>query len=150
MLARAESDPDLRGMATTWTLYLGVWPLIYLLQVGDSRYYLYREGRLTQVSRDQTMAQALLDQGVITKEDLTRSPWSHVLSSAIGGRQNEPAVTRLHNDWHNVHLFCSDGLTKHVPDDRIKERLDHMQSAKTVCEALVAGAAAGGCHGDST
>jgi len=144
MLERAEAEPDLRGMATTLTLYLGVWPWIYLLQVGDSRYYLYREGRLTQVSRDQTMAQALLDQGVITPEDLARSPWSHVLSSAIGGRQSEPVVTRLQNDWRNVHFFCSDGLTKHVSDARIKERLDAMQSAKQVCEALVQDALDGG------
>ena len=144
VLARAEKDPDLRGMATTLTLYLGVWPWIYLLQVGDSRYYIYRDGRLTQVSRDQTMAQALLDEGVITREDFARSPWSHVLSSAIGGRQNEPVVTRLHNDWRNVHLFCSDGLTKHVSDERIKERLDQMQTSRQVCEALLQDALDGG------
>ena len=137
LLEKAEGDPELRGMATTLTLYLGVWPWIYLLQVGDSRYYLYRRGRLTQVSRDQTMGQALLDQGVITPEDLARSPWSHVLASAIGGRQTEPVVTRLKNDWENVHLFCSDGLTKHVSDERIRERVDGMQSAKQVCEALL-------------
>jgi PPM family protein phosphatase len=144
VLKKAEDDPDLRGMATTLTLYFGVWPWIYLLQVGDSRYYLYREGRLTQVSRDQTMGQALLDQGVIAPDDLARSPWSHVLSSAIGGRQNEPVVTRLKNDWRNVHLFCSDGLTKHVSNERIKERLDAMQSAQQVCEALLQDALDGG------
>jgi serine/threonine protein phosphatase PrpC len=144
LLEKAESDPELRGMATTLTLYLGVWPWIYLLQVGDSRYYLYRRGRLTQVSRDQTMGQALLDQGVITPEDLARSPWGHVLASSIGGRQTEPVVSRLKNDWENVHLFCSDGLTKHVPDQRIKERLDTMQSAKQTCEALLQDALDGG------
>jgi PPM family protein phosphatase len=144
VLKKAADNPDLRGMATTLTLYFGVWPWIYLLQVGDSRYYLYREGRLTQVSRDQTMGQALLDQGVITADDLARSPWSHVLSSAIGGRQTEPVVTRLKNDWRNVHLFCSDGLTKHVSNERIKERLGAMQSSQQACEALLQDALDGG------
>jgi protein phosphatase len=144
VLERAESDSELRGMATTLTLVLGVWPWIYLLQVGDSRYYIFREGRLMQVSRDQTMAQALLDQGVITRADLERSPWSHVLSSAIGGKQTEPAVTRLQNDWRNVHLFCSDGLTKHVSDQQIVKRLSAMQSSRQACEALLQDALDGG------
>jgi len=144
MLERAGDDPDLRGMATTLTLFLGVWPWIYLLQVGDSRFYLFREGRLTQVSRDQTVAQALLDQGVLTPADLERSPWSHVLSSAIGGKETEPVVTRLQNDWRNVHLFCTDGLTKHVSDERIIERLATMQSARQACETLLRDALDGG------
>lgn len=144
LLERAANDPELRGMATTLTLLLGVWPWIYLLQVGDSRYYLFREGRLNQVSRDQTMAEALLEQGVITRADLERSPWSHVLASAIGGKQTAPVVTRLQNDWRNVHLFCTDGLTKHVSDERIGERLATMQSARHACETLLQDALDGG------
>lgn len=144
VLERAAKDPDLHGMATTLTLFIGVWPWLYLLQVGDSRFYLFREGRLMQVSRDQTMAQALLDQGVISRADAERSPWSHVLSSAIGGKQTEPVVTRLQNDWRNVHLFCSDGLTTHVSDQRIAERLSTMQSARQACQALLQDALDGG------
>ena len=51
-------------MATTLTLYLGVWPRAYLLQVGDSRCYLLHDGELLQITRDQTMAQELIDRGV--------------------------------------------------------------------------------------
>jgi serine/threonine protein phosphatase PrpC len=137
VLSRAEGDPGLSGMATTLTLWLGVWPWFYLLQVGDSRYYLYRGGKLAQVSRDQTVAQELLDQGVFTRTDAFRSKWAHVLSSAIGGRQTAPLVTRMQADWRNIHMLCSDGLTKHVSDERIKERLGTMTSAKQVCEALL-------------
>jgi len=60
-----------------------------------------------------------------------------VLSSAIGGSQTAPVVTRLQSDWRNIHLLCSDGLTKHVSDERITERLATMTSAKQVCEALL-------------
>jgi protein phosphatase len=134
-LASAEGD-DVR-MATTLTLWMGVWPWYYLLQVGDSRYYLYREGVLTQVSRDQTIAQELLDQGVFTRAIAERSQFKNVLSSAIGGESSMPVITRLHADWGNVHLLCTDGLTKHVSDAQIAQRLASMTSAKQVCEQLL-------------
>ncbi|MGH7592818.1 MAG: PP2C family protein-serine/threonine phosphatase, partial [Gemmatimonadales bacterium] len=133
----AAAIDNRRGMATTLTMYLGVWPWIYLLQVGDSRYYLFRDGKLGQISRDQTMAQELVDQGVMTRTAAFSSRWANVLSSSIGGQQTAPVVTRLPSDWANVHLMCSDGLTKHVSDDQIAERLRTMQSAKQVCETLL-------------
>ena len=144
VLARAKAEGTLRTMATTLTLWMGVWPSSYLLQVGDSRYYLYSGGRLTQVSRDQTIAQDLVDQGVFTRAVGERSRFAHVLSSAIGGEQTMPMVTRVRNDWGTVHLLCSDGLTKHVSDERIAERLASMTSAKMVCEQLLEDALADG------
>ena len=137
VLAHAKAEGVTRSMATTLTLWMGVWPTTYLLQVGDSRYYLYRDGQLTQVSRDQTLAQDLVDQGVFTRAVGERSRFAHVLSSAIGGEQTLPVVTRVRNDWGTVHLLCSDGLTKHVSDARIAERLAAMTSAQQVCEQLV-------------
>ena len=141
---RAKSDEELRGMATTLTVFLGVWPWVYLLQVGDSRYYLYDDGVLTQVSRDQTMAQELVDQGVMTRSVALASRWANVLSSSIGGEQTAPVVTRIPNEWDVIHLLCSDGLTKHVSDERIAEHLSQMTSAKQTCEALLQDALAGG------
>jgi serine/threonine protein phosphatase PrpC len=133
---RSEQHPE-GTMATTLTLFMGVWPAYYLLQVGDSRYYLWREGRLTQVTRDQTIAQDLVDTGVLTRAQAPHTQFAHVLSSALGADTAEPVVTRLQADWHNVHLLCSDGLTKHVSDDRIAERLASMTSAQQVCEQLL-------------
>jgi len=137
VLERARADPDLSGMATTLTLWMGVWPWVYLLQVGDSRYYLYRQGALTQVTRDQTMAQDLVDQGVMSRPVAQASRWAHVLSSAIGGSQSLPVVTRIANGWDQTHLLCSDGLTKHVSDERIAECLATMTSARQACETLL-------------
>ena len=131
-------------MATTLTLWLGVWPRAYLLQVGDSRCYVLHEGELTQISRDQTMAQELVEAGVLARADAQRTRWAHTLSSAIGGRQTAPVVTRMDSDWGKVGLLCSDGLTTHVSDDRIRERLRHMTSARQVCEDLLQDALDGG------
>lgn len=134
---RAEGPPDARGMATTLTLWLGVWPYAYLLQVGDSRCYIMRGGVFSQISRDQTIVQDLVDAGVLTRTQALRSPLSNVLSSAIGGEEAMPVITRFEQSWDQVGLLCSDGLTKHVSDEKIAERLRTMTSAKQVCEALL-------------
>jgi protein phosphatase len=144
VVAEAEANPDRRGMATTLTVWLAVWPRAYLLQVGDSRFYLLRQDELTLISRDQTMAQELVDQGVLTMSTASDSKWANVLSSSIGGQQTAPVVTRMDQDWNNVNLLCSDGLTKHVSEERIAERLRTMTSARQVCEDLLQDALDGG------
>jgi len=137
LVRRGQEDPDYRGMATTLTLYLGVWPKAYMLQVGDSRCYLLRNGELTQLTRDQTMAQELIDLGVLTRSDAARTRLANSLSSSLGGRQTEPVVTRFDMNWESVVLLCSDGLTKHVSDEQIRNRLSSMTSAQQVCEDLL-------------
>ena len=144
VLARAAENPDTVGMATTITLWIGVWPWCYLVQVGDSRYYQYRDGNLIQISRDQTMAQDLLDSGTFAKAVAANSPLANILTSAIGGQRTAPVVKRLPNSWSTTHLLCSDGLTRHVPDARIAERLGAMKSARQVCEDLLQDALDGG------
>jgi serine/threonine protein phosphatase PrpC len=143
-MLRSAQLPGRRGMATTLTLLLGVWPRLYILQVGDSRYYFLRDGVLTQVSRDQTMAQELLDLGVLKRSDQSIARFSNVLSSAIGGAQTTPVVTGVQNEWGMVHLLCSDGLTRHVNDARIAERLRAMTTAREACEGLLQDALDGG------
>ena len=144
VVAEAASDPDRRSMATTLTLWLGVWPRAYLLQVGDSRFYVWRDGALSRISRDQTMAQDLVDQGVLAPAMAEGTRLANVLSSSIGGHQTAPVVTRLDQSWENVGLLCSDGLTKHVSDAQIAERLRTMTSSRQACEALLQDALDGG------
>jgi protein phosphatase len=144
LLDMAEHEPSKKRFATTLTAFLGLWPHGYILQVGDSRCYMYQGGELTQISRDQTMAQELLDQGVLTRTQAHSSRWAHVLSSAIGGQQAAPLVTRIVRDWGSVVLLCSDGLTKHVSDEQIEARLASMTSSREACEALLQDALDGG------
>ncbi len=137
VVAESEVEADRRGMATTLTLWMFVWPRSYLLQVGDSRCYIFRDDKLTQISRDQTMAQALVDEGVLTQSTAFKTKWANVLASSIGGQQTAPVVTRLDQDWDNVSLLCSDGLTKHVSDEQIAHRLRTMTSSRQACDALI-------------
>jgi serine/threonine protein phosphatase PrpC len=137
LLEKAEEEGGKRRFATTLTLFLGLWPHAYLLQVGDSRCYIYTGGTLSQITRDQTVAQDLVDRGALTRTVAERTRWAHILSSAIGAGEAAPVVTRVVRDRGTVVLLCSDGLTKHVPDALIAERLGAMTGARQVSEQLL-------------
>ena len=144
LVRETERRGGSKAPATTLTLFLGLWPHAYLLQVGDSRCYIYQNGALTQISQDQTLAQELVDRGVLVRSAADRSQWANVLSSAIGGDQAVPVVTRVTRDWGTVVLLCSDGLTKHVSNEQIEHRLSSMTSARQVAEQLLQDALDGG------
>ena len=128
---------DIR-MATTLTFGIVVWPWLYVLQVGDSRAYFCCNGKLRQITRDQTMAQDLVDQGLMPAERIAKSPYTHVLSSAIGGTSAVPVVTRIDvRGDRPVVLLCSDGLTKHVSDVEIEQHVLGLESSEQLCRALV-------------
>jgi len=137
LLLRSRDEGGGRRFATTLTFFLGLWPQAYLLQVGDSRCYVFRDDVLTQISRDQTIAQDLIDSGVMSRTIAERSRWSHVLSSAMGGEQAAPVVTRVERVRGTVVLICSDGLIRHVSDDRIADTLRTMTSARQAAERLL-------------
>jgi protein phosphatase len=89
------------------------------------------------MSRDQTMAEEFVDQGVFSREDAAFKRWANVLSSAIGGPQAAPTVSKVPQSWDAIGLMCSDGLTRHVSDERIREVLSTLKSAKDGCEQLL-------------
>ena len=127
------------SMATTLTLALFVWPRMYVLQVGDSRCYYYVDGQLRQVTRDQTVAQALVDRGVIPAAEAAESPYRNVLASSIGGGQSTPEVTQIElvRSGGPVAVLCSDGLTRHVSDDEIARTIRSMRSSEQACRSLL-------------
>jgi len=125
------------GLATTLTMVAVLWPRAYLVQVGDSRCYRLRDGELERMSRDQTVAEALVASGALSPADLARSPFRNVLASAIGGPEAVPETRVTDCQWNDVLLLCTDGLTKHVTDDEIEAELRGITSAEASCRALV-------------
>lgn len=136
---KTESERDYagKGGATTLTMVAALWPRAYLVQVGDSRCYRLRDGRLELMSKDQTVAQALVDSGSITETEAHRSPLQGVLASALGGREASPMTRTSEIRWDDVMLLCTDGLTKHVTDREIEAELREVRSAETSCRRLV-------------
>ncbi|HEV8148561.1 MAG TPA: protein phosphatase 2C domain-containing protein [Gemmatimonadales bacterium] len=135
--ARARESGDRKGMATTLTMFVAVWPALYLLQVGDSRCYRFRQGAVERLTRDQTMAEDLRASGVLSEEQAARSPYANVLSSSLGGASWTPEVSRADLRQGDVLLLCTDGLTKHVSDEQIRRRLDELVSSEQVARALL-------------
>ncbi len=133
----AAARKGVRSMATTLTLVLVVWPTMYVTQVGDSRCYVLNDDRLQRVTRDQTVAQDLVDRGAMPADRAADSPLSHVLASSIGGQEALPEVRKVDLRRGCVVLLCSDGLTKHVADAEIETTLRSMTSSEQACRTLV-------------
>jgi protein phosphatase len=134
--AKHDEHPEI-GMATTLTLAVAVFPRMYVTQVGDSRCYRYWDGELTQLTRDQTIAQGLVDQGILPADRLAKSPLNNILSSAIGGEEALPVVTRIDIPRGCVLLLATDGLTKHVSTEEIKGQIERMTSSEQLCRSLL-------------
>lgn len=127
-----------RGGATTLTMLFALWPRAYLVHLGDSSCFRLREGRVERLTRDQTLAEELVEAGALTRAEAERSPFRNVLASALGGRQATPMTLVTDARRGDVVLLCTDGLTKHVPEDEIAEHLKNLRSAEQVCRDLVA------------
>jgi protein phosphatase len=143
VLAAAQAR-GLGQIATTLTVLLTIWPRAFVVQVGDSRCYQLSGGVLRRITRDQTLAEALIDQGSLRRSQAEMSHLTHLLTSAVGGTDIMPVVSVIDMSWSDVLLLCSDGLTKHVSDDEIAERLRTMTSAEQATRDLVAAALARG------
>lgn len=104
---------------------------------GDSRIYLVRDGRITQVSHDHTEVQDMVDKGLLTPEEARHSPRRHIITHAIGV-QDVPELDLNNGELESgdVFVLCSDGLTEHVTDDEILQAVGEA-SAQAACDALL-------------
>ncbi len=139
LVERAKADPSLRGMATTMTVACSTGPELLTAHVGDSRAYVFHDGRLERLTRDQTIAQSLVDAGAIQPGEVAKHPMRHVLTSALATRgafvQVELRRSRL-QDGDQL-LLCSDGLTDMVAEDEIARVLALPGAAAGPCRTLV-------------
>jgi protein phosphatase len=130
--------------ATTLTLVLLVWPRAYHVQVGDSRAYVRRGGRMQRLTRDQTLGDFMVSVGAWTEEQARMASTAETLASAIGGSELTPVVGLIDLSPGDSLLLCTDGLTKHVSDERIASALSRTESAEVTSRALLSDALAGG------
>ena len=130
--------------ATTLTLVLLAWPRAYHVQVGDSRAYVRRGGRLQRLTRDQNLGEFMVSLGAWTDDPARMASTAETLSSAIGGSELEPVVGLIDLAPGDSLLLCTDGLTKHVSDDEIARALAQSESAEATSRKLVSDALAAG------
>jgi protein phosphatase len=136
----ASTDPQRAHMGTTLTMAYLLWPRLYVVHAGDSRCYLMRGGRLEQVTRDHTVAQRMVDQGVLEPEQAEGSRWSHILYNCIGGGSSQLSadVYKATLQMGDSLLLCTDGLSKVAPEAQVRDLLARRQSAEETCRQLVA------------
>lgn len=116
---QVEEEPELDGMGTTLTAMLFAGKKLGLVHIGDSRAYMLREGELTQITRDDTFVQSLVDEGRITPEQAHTHPQRSLIMRALTGNEIEPTLVMREARAGDRYLLCSDGLSDVVSDETI-------------------------------
>jgi protein phosphatase len=135
----ARNNPALAGMGTTMTLSFSVGTDLVLAHIGDSRAYLFRGGKLLQLTRDQTVAQAMVDVGLLAPEEAETHRLRHLLTKVLGGGEDrsEPQVRHETLEQDDQLLLCTDGLTEMVDNATIRAVLSSAASAGEACALLI-------------
>jgi len=139
VIEEGRADPSLTGMGTTLTGAFSAGNDLFVASVGDSRVYLFRRGRLLQLTRDQTYSQLLADMGQIPQHEVSTHHLRHVLTEAIGVGTGKINVKVRHLPLMNEDqlLLCTDGLTEMVDEEEIAGVLLRGQSPQDACQTLV-------------
>ena len=133
---KGRMNPALENMGTTWTSAHILARDAVFVHLGDSRAYLLRHGDLFRITRDETMAQRLIDAGM---EPESVKKFKHILLNSIGGG-NERVRANIHHlklEPSDQILLCSDGLTDMVPDAEIALELGRGATPQATCDTLI-------------
>lgn len=123
----AERGDDSR-MATTMVAAVFQGSQVFVGNVGDSRGYHWRNGRIRQITKDQSLVAKLVEEGAITEEEAYNHPRKNVILYSLGS-EKEPKIDIFEETAEpgDIFLLCSDGLTRHVFDEEIQEILTHQE-----------------------
>jgi protein phosphatase len=141
----SASNPDRRGMGTTLTTIWMLDGLAQVAHVGDSRAYLFRRGNLSQITKDQSLLQKLVEDNVISLEEAKNMPVGNIILQALGSEDDlEVALPRVDLMPGDTLLLCTDGLTGVVSDAVVEESLRAGGSLEEICARLIGAAEQGG------
>lgn len=140
-----RADPSRDGMATTLTAVLGNGNEFALAHIGDSRCYLLRDEAMTQITRDDSLVQDLLDAGDIEPHEVASHPYrSFVVKSVTADMPPDPEIVRLDLQLGDRLLLCSDGLSDVVSHDLIAQTLAYGSPPQAARQLVDRALAAGG------
>lgn len=140
-----------KGMGTTLTAMVVGDGRVALAQVGDSRAYLYRAGRLSQVTEDHSIVAALVRSGTLTESEAAKHPSRNVITRALGSSEFAGADTYVFDTVRGDRwLLCSDGLTTMMPNDIIARILGEAPTPSQAAEQLVLAANEAGGYDNIT
>jgi protein phosphatase len=131
-------------MGTTLTAMIPDGDGLDLVHVGDSRAYAWRDGELTQLTRDDTYVQGLVDKGVISPEEARAHPQRALVTQAVHGAGLRPSYLALAPQDGDRYLLCTDGLSDYVDERAIAQTLRDRRDLAACAEELVQLALAAG------
>lgn len=139
-------------IGTMTTLAYVVWPQVYLIHIGNTRAYVFRDRRIVRLTHDQTNAQALVDAGLMDAGQIRDLPVRPILSGLKGRHPHHliPEVTQFKLSLHDKLLLCTDGLTTQLSDAEITELLSTDVSAEETCGLLINAANVAGGQDNTT
>ena len=133
-----KSDPRLHGMGTTLIAILRSHNKLVLAHIGDSRAFLARDGQLTQITKDHSFVQSLVDEGRITADEAIGHPQRSLVTRVLTGQvDDEPDVTVREARMGDRYLIASDGLTDYVAGDTIAEIVTAGEAPGPTADRLV-------------
>jgi protein phosphatase len=136
---QSRDNQSERGMGTTCTAVGLVDSTMLIGQIGDSRCYVLRSGRLSQTTKDQSLAWQLIEAGAMTLEEAKGFEHANIILQALGVQERvEVVLSQVSLCRGDVVLVCSDGLHGPVSDDEIKRILLEEPDVKKACDRLVA------------
>ncbi|NMO51333.1 serine/threonine-protein phosphatase [Actinoplanes sp. TBRC 11911] len=138
------ADQSLQGMGTTLTAVIFSGTQAAMAHVGDSRAYLMRDGRLNQLTKDDTYVQMLIDQGLLRPDEAAGHPRRSVVTRVLQGEPVSPAYVIVQPEPGDRWLLCSDGLTAVVSNETIEQELLAAADPKSCTERLIDLALRGG------
>jgi protein phosphatase len=145
ILEHATQNPEDWGMGCTGEVLVFSGNQYTIGHVGDSRIYLFRDGNLQQLTKDHSLVQQWVDQGVMSSEDARHHPKKNVILQAIGTESTvSPDILRGEAHDQDVFMLCSDGLTDLVEDDAIRRALASRESLQDKADDLIKAALAEG------
>jgi PPM family protein phosphatase len=144
-ITRPVADaPDLEGMGTTLTAILFAGSRLGLVHIGDSRAYQLRDGAFSQITKDDTFVQSLIDEGRITEEEAQTHPQRSLLLRAITGQDIDPSLTIREARAGDRFLLCSDGLSGVVSDETLADTLKAYHDPRECADRMIELALRGG------
>lgn len=127
-----------RGMATTAVIAYVRDDSAYVSNIGDSRAYLFRNGRLNRITTDHTYVNELISKGLITEEEAENHRQKNVITKALGTeRLADPDFYKVSLEKNDILMLCSDGLHGEVPQEAIEKILEEGRSMNETCALLV-------------
>ncbi len=135
----SHESTDSTGMGTTCIAMLRSGSKLAVANIGDSRAYLRRGTRVTQITRDHSFVQQLLDEGRITAEEAVHHPQRSLVTRVLTGREDDrPDLTVRELRAGDRLLLCSDGLTDYVAEDTVSDILRADGSPGDIADQLIA------------